>query len=160
MKKYIYYFFTFFLLSACGNSKYSVGNSIEDKALSAALKQLDKNPIDTVIQNQVKILYNDAAVTHLNNIEKYESSSEITKWDKIIKEYEILQKTTNVIMSSKNAISLINPSSFATEIETTKEKAANELYNNGISLLNNADGNKQNYRDAYFSFQKANELRF
>ncbi len=156
MKQYIYFFFAIILFSACGSSKYNVGNTVEDKALSAALKQLDKNPSDTAIQNQIKILYNDAAVTHLNNIEKYEQSNDIKKWDQIIKEYEILQKTYNVISSSKDAINLIKPSSFTQEIENTKQKAASELYANGIDLLNTADGNKQKYRDAYYFLKKAN----
>lgn len=156
MKKFYLIGTLLFILSACGGSKFSISNSPEDKLLTDALKLWEKKQGDTAVQNQLKKVYNDAVLSHLNLIELSEASMSVEKWDKVLKEYGLLQKITDVVNLSPAAASFLKPSNYGTEIENAKQKAAEEFYQHGLGLMKNAGENKEKYRDAYFAFKKAN----
>ena len=155
MKNLIYLFITLIILSSCGSSKYIAGNTVEDKVLAEALRKLDKRPGDTALQNSLKYLYNDAALAHLNNIERYQKLQNNDRYDKTIAEYQALQKLSEIIKSSSLARKFVTAPSYLNEIQKAKMDAAEDFYQYGLELIENSR-DKQSYRDAYSAFQKAN----
>lgn len=157
MKKFFYIGFMLFIFSSCGGSKFNISNSPEDKQLTEALKLWEKKQGDTAIQNQLKKVYNAAVLSHQNAIEANESTLSVEKWDNVLKEYALLQKITTVVKLSPSAAALLNPPNYNTEIQNAKQQGAQEFYNHGISLMKGGADNKENYRNAYFAFKKADE---
>ena len=156
MKKYFYTIALGVLLISCGSSKNSASKTSEDKALISALKKLDKNPDDPELKNALSKLYAEAAKVRLDNIEVYSSLTEITRWDKIIREYEALNQLTETISGSTIAYRLIKPVSYTTELSAVKQKAADEYYDRGISYLSGES--KTSARSSYSDLKKANSF--
>jgi hypothetical protein len=157
MKKYIYTFLSFliFLFTSCNSSK-SAKKTTEDKALLGVLKKLDKDPTNIELKNTITNLYTDAAKSHLNKIEVYNTLTEADKWIKIIKEYEALKKLSETIANSPAAAKLVNAPSYASEIQNAKQNGAEDYYNLGMYEMNKGD--KESFRNAYYAFRKANEF--
>lgn len=156
MKYYLYALLFVFVLSSCGSSRYAKTQTVEDKALVAAIKKVDKNPSDTMALNGLRELYNDAATQHLNNIEVYKTLSDESKWPKILKEYNALERLNNTVNSSKIASKYIRPISFTAEIQLARNQAAEDYYNLGLEFLQNND--KESARHAYSLFNKSAEM--
>lgn len=156
MKKYIYIFLyvLVFLFAACSSSK-TVSKTTEDKALLSILKKLDKDPSNTELKNTITNLYNEAAKSHLDKIEVYNTLTEADKWIKIIKEYEALNKLYQTIATSA-AAKLVSTQSYTSEIQRAKQNGAEAYYNIGIAEMENSD--KQSARNAYYAFRRANEF--
>jgi hypothetical protein len=157
MKKFLYIYFSFalFLFASCSSNK-GIQKTSEDKALFSVLKKLDKDPSNGELINTTTRLYNDAAKSHLDKIEIYNTLTEPDHWIKIIKEYEALRKLSDVINNSATAVKLVNPPSYSSEIQIAKQSGAEAFYALGISNLNMGD--KQASRNAYYAFKKVNEL--
>ena len=155
MKHLIYLSAFLLVLSSCGSSKYIAGNTVEDKVLGEALRKLDKKPGDTALQNSIKYLYNDAALAHLNNIERYQKLQNNDRYDKTIAEYQSLQKLSEIIKSSSIARKFVTAPSYLNEIQKAKMEAAEDFYQYGLEMIDNAV-DKLSYRNAYSAFQRAN----
>lgn len=144
------------VLSSCSNSRNSFANSPEDKALLEAVKKLDKKPSDTINQRSLLFLYDKAIQVHLNNVDAYQRLTEPDKWDKIVKEYQVLQHISDVVNSSKTAGNLLRTENYTAKIELTRESAAEDYYNIGMDYLN--DNSKQSSQEAYYAFKKAKDF--
>ncbi|MEP7251231.1 MAG: hypothetical protein ABI683_02590 [Ginsengibacter sp.] len=144
------------ILMSCGSSRNSIANTQEDIALLDAIKRLDKKPSDTSNQRNLFFLYDKATKVHLDNIATYNTLTEPDKWDKIIREYQVLQHISDVINGSKSAANLLHTENYTAKIELAKEDAAADYYNIGIDYLNNND--KQSSQDAYYAFKKARDF--
>ena len=97
MKTYIYIFLFIipFLFAACRSTKTS-----QDKDLFTAIKKFEKDPSNTELKNRITELYNNAAKSHLDKIEVYNTLTEADKWGKMLKEYEALRKLYETIATS------------------------------------------------------------
>ena len=142
------------MFAACSSSK-TVSKTTEDKALLSVLKKLDKDPSNTELKNTITNLYNEAAKSHLDKIEVYNTLTEADKWIKIVKEYEALNKLYQTIATSA-AAKLVSTQSYTSEIQSTKHNGAEAYYNIGIAEMENSD--KQSARNAYYAFRNANEF--
>ncbi len=116
------------LLGACGSSKSYLERSDEDKALQDAVKKLNKNPADEEARSALPVLYGSILKTHQARIKSYETGSDISRWDKIINEYEYLQSAYNSIVNSNPAFRLVTPENFSTQLLEVKEQAAEDYY--------------------------------
>lgn len=154
MIKYLSILFIAFTITSCGSSRHSISNTPEDNALSDAIKKMEKNSTGTATQNNLTNLYNAAINSHLDNIELYETLTEPDKWDKIIKEYNALQKLSNLVNGSDAASKLIQAPSYTAKIDLARENAAADYYNLGLQLLDESD--KKSSRDALNAFKKSN----
>ncbi len=143
-----------FLFAACSSGK-TVSKTTEDRALLSVLKKLDKDPSNTELKNTITGLYNEAAKSHLDKIEVYNTLTEADKWIKIIKEYEALNKLYQTIATS-TAAKLVSTQSYTSEIQSAKQNGAEAYYNIGITDIGNSD--KQSARNAYYAFRKADEF--
>jgi len=138
------------LLAAC-STKVST-KTPEDKDLLSAIKKLDRDPSNTELKNTVATLYNNAAKSHLDKIEVYNTLTETERWDKIIREYETLRNLSETVSNSAVVTKLINPPTYINELQAAKQRAAKEYYDLGISYLN--IGDKESSRNAYRAFKK------
>lgn len=157
MKKFIYIYLSIFAFSfvSCSTNK-SITKTSEDKALFSVLKKLDKDPSNTELKNTITNLYNEAAKSHLNKIEVYNSLTEADRWIKIVKEYEALKKLSEVIANSATAAKIVSSPSYTSELQAAKQSGAEEYYTIGIADVNNND--KQSARNAYYAFKKTDEF--
>ena len=156
MKYYLYLLFFTLIVYSCGNTRYGLTNTPEDKALIAAIKKVDKKASDTTALKGLMALYNDAATQHLNNIDLYNTISDESKWPNILREYSALESLNNIVRKSKVASGYINPISFSAEIQLARNAAAADYYNLGMEYLQNND--KESARHAYSLFSKSAEM--
>jgi hypothetical protein len=152
--KYIYIAVAL-LLAACSAGKNSTKTS-QDKDLLSAIKKLDREPSNTELKNTVATLYNNAAKSHLDKIEVYNTLTETDRWDKIIREYEALKNLSETVSNSAVVAKLINPPSYTNELQVAKQSGAKDYYDLGVSNLN--IGDKESARTAYRAFKKVNEF--
>ena len=153
MKKYIYIsfsFFTFLFISCSSGNKAS--KTTADKDLFSVIKKLDKNPSNIELKNRITDLYNNAAKSHLDKIEVYNTLTDADRWIKMVKEYEALKNLSEVIINS-SAAKLVNAPSYVSELQNAKQNGAEAYYNLGISNLD--IGDKPSARIAYYAFRKA-----
>jgi len=153
MIKYISLLAIIFAIMSCSNSRNAF-KTAEDNALVSAIKKIEKNPSDTATQKILHSLFENAKKLHLDNIALYESLTEVSKWDKILGEYDALQKIYNSVNASATAKKYINAESFTARAAVAREKAAGSYYELGLQLLDAND--KKSSRDALNAFKKSN----
>jgi hypothetical protein len=141
------------LVVSCASNKNYMERSNSDKALRDAVKKLNKNPSDENATQALPILYTSIQETHLGKIKSYSSSNELSRWDKILNEYEYLQDAYDVIINSDPAFKLVTPQSYSTNILETKQSAAEEYYIYANSFFDKPG--RDNARMAYSNFNKA-----
>ena len=129
MKTLIYVCFTALILSACASSKNYLERADEDKALSDAVKKLGKDPTDENAIQAVPVLYANIQKNHLAKIKDLKAGKELTRWDKIIDEYEDLQKAYDAIINSP-AFKLVNVQSYSVELYDAKQS---DVYKRQVS---------------------------
>ncbi|MEO6683446.1 MAG: hypothetical protein ABIN48_11555 [Ginsengibacter sp.] len=154
MRKFLIVLSVAFLFS-CGTSKKNTAIYSEDRILEEAVKNLDKNPSDTSLANSMHTLYKGAAQNHLYNIELYETMTEPGRWDKIIAEYNALQRLNTIINHSAAARIVVKPESYTAKIDIVKQHAAADNYEIGMNLMEENNG-KLSFREAFVFLKKAN----
>lgn len=148
--------FILLLFASCRSTRNTISNTPEDIALLNAIKKFDKSPSDTSLRNNLNSIYENAIKVHLDNIDVYTTLTEPGKWEKIIKEYQVLQRLSGVINGSSNAKKFLKTNTYDAKIEIVKENAAADYYTIGTDYLNNND--KESSRDAYYAFKKSQEF--
>lgn len=146
-----------FLLSlfACKSSKDYLERSDADKALQDAVKKLNKSDVDGKAEEAIPVLYKNISTARLSNIKNYQGLKDLSKWDKIIKEFLALQDAYNIIVESPAALRLVTPKNYTAEIEDSRHNAAVDYYEQAITYLNKTGRN--NAKKAYTHFKKADK---
>ena len=157
MKYYFYLLLSTAIWTGCVSSKDSKTASSEEKVLRNALKMLDQDPTNNELKKTVTTLYNSESKSHLDKIAALNNSAEISKWDKIIKEYQTLHNLSEIVIGYAEGSRLLKPALYVTELQTTRERAAESYYDLGDKYLK--DGDKESARKAYFSFRKSIEYQ-
>lgn len=137
---------------SCGSNKNYLERANSDKALQDAVKKLNKDAADENATLALPTLYSNIKEAHLGKIKSYSISSELSKWDKIITEYEYLQDAYDAIINSSPAFKLVTPQSFSTEILETKQAAAEDYYSYANSFFDKPG--RDNAKKAYSAFKK------
>ncbi|MEO6406053.1 MAG: hypothetical protein ABIY51_11265 [Ferruginibacter sp.] len=156
MKRILYFICLLILLVSCGTSKNYLERSDEDKALQDAVKKLSKSAGDQDAASALPILYNNIKLAHLAKIKSFANSTEITRWDKIISEYNALQTAHEAIINSSPAFKLVSPENFGTQLLETKQAAAENYYQSALGYLNRPG--RDNAKKAYTQFKKADKF--
>src|SRR5205085_4352661 len=155
MKHILYICSLCLILSACGSTKNYLDRSNEDKALQDAVKKLNKNSKDEKASEAIPVLYSNIQQSHLAKIKSYSNSKDISRWDKVIGEYENLQNAYDAVINSGPAFKLVNPKSYSTELLEAKQSAAEEYYQAGLNMATK-DG-RENAKKAYGFFKKSDK---
>jgi hypothetical protein len=154
MKKILYPIIAILILASCKTSKDYLLRSDEDKTLFDIVKKLNKHSDDEEATKALAEVYKLAQQRHLKRISTYSNDyKEISRWDKISNEYQILQNMYDAIDKSGAASRLVKPTSYQNEITDTRQSAAEDYYQQGETYL---DNNEREYaKKAYTSFKKA-----
>jgi hypothetical protein len=155
MKRLLLFMFTIILLYACASNKNYLERADADKALQDAVKKLNKNSSDENASQALPILYSSIIENHLAKIKSFGSNKELSRWDKIINEYEYLQDAYDAIINSSPAFKLVNPRSYSTELLETRQAAAEAYYVFATDFFDKQG--RDNARKAYNNFQKADK---
>ena len=129
---------TVIFFSCGGGNKFRASNT-EDKELFKAINALVKDPANKNARNDLAYLYADSKQRHLNNIEQLNASTYDTKWDGLVQEYTSLQNIYFAINSSLAMAQLVKPVNFSTELNQTKENAAEFYYRKGEEMMRVGD---------------------
>ncbi|HAO45917.1 MAG TPA: hypothetical protein DCQ97_03255 [Chitinophagaceae bacterium] len=156
--KYIFYaLLCLFMFSACSSAKKNyLERSDTDKALFDAVKALKKNSNDTAAGNALPTLYSLSQQRHLRRIESLQGMQELSRWDKIIDEYESMQGMHNAIIDVDAAYRAVTPANYQPNIYTLKQQAAQDYYNEAESYL--SLNGRDNAKKAYTHFKKADRF--
>jgi len=153
MKKFLFAIATVLVFVSCKTSKDYLSRSQDDKTLFDIVKQLNKHSDDANAAIALPQVYTTLQQKHLKNIEKYNSSTELGRWDKIAAAYGSLQGMYDAIDNSAAASRLVKAVNYEKEIAVVKEAAAGDYYQTGLTFF---DKNKrEDARRAYSYFKKA-----
>ncbi len=156
MKRLIYIVICMVALLSCRSSKNYLERSDADKALKDAVKKLNKSATDENATQALPVLYANISKLHLEKIKSYSSSKELTRWDKIIDEYQDLQEAYDAIINSSAAFKLVTPASYSSELFDARQNAAQEYYNYAQTLFQKTG--RDNAKKAYTHFKKAGKF--
>lgn len=155
MKKFILPTIIIIILSSCASSKTYLERNDADRALQDAVKKLTKNKSDEDALTAIPILYSNIKIDHLAKIKNYNSSSDMNRFDLLIKEYEALQNAYNAILNNTAAFKIVNPQYFGTELLETKQAAAEATYSAAENYL--AKQNREDAKRAYILFKRTDK---
>ena len=137
------------ILVSCKSSKPYLQRADEDKTLFDIVKSLNKRT-DTAGVNALPIVYQKAEQRHLANIHAYNNYTDLSRWDKLAKEYDILQDMHDAIVNSDAASALVKPTNYQDQVYAVAHDAAEDYYQQGNDLLANGDRNGIKKAYAYF----------
>jgi len=140
------------VLASCGSRKGYLDRNDADRALQDAVKKIKKSPDDEEARAAIPQLYKLIKQKHLDQINAYSSTSQLSKWDNIINEYQDLQHAYDAIINSTEAYKLATPESYSTQLLQCRDSAASAYYKNGSAYLENEG--RDNAKKAYNSFQR------
>jgi len=141
-----------FLLASCGSSQKFRASVSEDKPLFAAINELNKRPSNAKAQKDLQDFYSSSVSRHEDAITSYRSSNDDKRWDRIINELNALQNIYTSITSTAGISLLIRPKNYFQELQTAKEEAAADFYNEGNAFLEKET--RENSLMAYKAFKK------
>jgi hypothetical protein len=128
----------------------------EDKTFFDIVKRLNKKSTDEDATKALATVYQKAQERHLKKIAAYSNISDISKWDKLINEYNILQNMYNALDNSEAVGNLVRPVNYGQELAEVRTSAAEDYYQEGNRLLEN---NTRDFaRRAYNAYKKAESL--
>ncbi|MES2890525.1 MAG: hypothetical protein V4725_00895 [Bacteroidota bacterium] len=153
MKKMIPFLAGLFLLASCSSSRDYLLRGDEDKTMFDIVKRLNKKGTDEDATRAIAQVYDQVKQRHLKKIETYNTYNDISKWDKLINEYSILQNIFNAIDNSDAAARLVTPTSYVNELNAVKEAAAEDYYQLGNEFLGLES--RENARKAHAAFKKS-----
>lgn len=153
MKHILYLCLLSIIFYGCTGSKNYLDRGDEDRALSDAIKKINRSPGDENAINAIPVLYTNIKTRHLAKIESLKKDKDPERWKQIIKEYDDLQNAYDAIMNSAAAFKLVNAESFSSNIYDAKQSAAGEYYHNGQAYLEKSG--RDNAKKAYTSFKTA-----
>jgi len=152
--KFFYLIVSIVLLVSCRSSKPYLERADEDKTLFDIVKSLNKRT-DTAGVTALPIVYEKAEQRHLANIQAYINYTDLSRWDKLAKEYDVLQDMHDAIVNSDAASALVKPTNYANEVYDVAHGAADDYYSQGVDLLNS--GYRDDIKKAYAYFKKTDK---
>ena len=138
--------------SSCKTNKNLLERTDSERALQEAVKRLYKNSADQNAIEALPVLYKKIQEKRMDKIESLKASSDLGKWDKMIAEYNALQKARNTIIEAPPAYKIMKPESYENKINETVLAAAEDYYVYAQALLSKPG--RQNALQAYTAFGK------
>jgi hypothetical protein len=135
----------------CSSGKKSFVRGDYYDAVMQSISRLRQNPDNKKSQETLRTSYPLAIDWYETNAKNQIASNATNKWQLALQSYETINTMHDAIRQSPGALRVIpNPKNYYQEIGPLKEKAADELYTNGINLL--MKGNREDAKRAYLQF--------
>jgi len=155
MKNIYPFILSLFLIVSCSTSKEYLSRIDDDKAIFDAVKALGKHPDDSMALNALPALYRHASDKHLDKIAGLNTATGLSRWDKLISEYNYLQKMHDAIVMNPAASRVVRPVSYRATLDELAGRAAEDHYNAAAEYA--AKPGRENARLAYDYFLKADK---
>ena len=145
----------FFFSCKTAKKMYEKGNY--DEAVELAAKKLQKKPNDAATLDILQNAYRFAVEDHEARIRNNESSNNDLRWEWTYSEYLDLQRLYEAIRKSPAVFDIVRPTDYSSYVNTYREEAGNARYDRGLELMQS--NTKNSYKQAYYEFQKALDLK-
>jgi len=142
------------LFTACRGTMKWQASFTEDKPLYAAVNELIKHPDNVQAQQDVKNLYALSVDRHEQAVAVYRTSTDETRWDKMLREYDALQQMYTSAQSAPALLNFVQPHSYLQQMQDVRENAAAYYYEKGNHLM--AANTREQSLQANEAFGKAN----
>ena len=143
-----------FYLGACKTASKAYDKGDYKNAIELAVKKLQKDPNDGETRALLQNAYRFAVDNHEDKVRILSNSGNENRYEQIYSEYRQLQNFYE-LMRQYPALSFVKATDYSSYLETYKNKAADVHYQKGLALLNDGEGNKDDFRRAYSSFKNA-----
>jgi tetratricopeptide (TPR) repeat protein len=159
-KLYSILFITFLgviLFSSCKsvNKLYQKGDY--DEAVYTAVKKMQKNKLRGDTKERVADAYAKAVLAREEQIARLLQRNDELKWEAVTEEYMALQRLSDAINRSPEALEYVKPKSFTAQLADAREQAAQTRYNRGMYWMQQTD--KASARKAWYEFTAACRYR-
>jgi tetratricopeptide (TPR) repeat protein len=134
---------------------YEKGNY--DEAVELAAKKLQKKPNDAATLDILQNAYRFAVEDHEARIRNNSSSNNDLRWEWTYSEYLDLQRLYDAIRKVPAVYDIVRPTDYSSYVVTFQEEAGNARYDRGLALMQIQ--NKNSYKQAYYEFQRALDLK-
>lgn len=137
------------------NKLYQKGDY--DEAVLTAVKKIQKDKLTEETKEVMADAYAKAVNQRRDNIHGLEMRSDELKWEAIAYEYDKMQKLTDAINRSAEALQYVKPVDFRQDYANAADQAATVRQNRGLRLMQYSD--KQSAKNAYHEFIVALQYR-
>ncbi|PCJ67560.1 MAG: hypothetical protein COA58_00040 [Bacteroidetes bacterium] len=144
------------MLAACSSGKKRLEQGDYDTAVYKSVKRLQQKPNYSKAEKVLRQAYTLAVSEHMNVIEFHDKTDNPFKYDKMVREYELISYLNRAIRRYPLYSDLVSLVDVKDELVLTRGEAAFAHKREGIKLLDL--GNKQRARDAYHHFVQANKF--
>ncbi|MFN8347975.1 MAG: hypothetical protein U0X91_23420 [Spirosomataceae bacterium] len=149
--------FTLFSFIGCKTAKKAFKRGDYDESVLRAAEKLKDSPNSSNSADILKEAYPLALQQNLDDVARYQNSSEAFHWEPVANAYERLNKLYDALRKCPACERLVTVRNFLPEERDAREKAASERYEAGTVSMRNKE-NRQMARQAYEHFEKANAL--
>lgn len=156
MKKWWVICSAFFFLLGCGTAGSLTRTPEQDKDVLQAISKLAKSPGDATLQKAFESFYAEAVLNHQRKITEYKNSNQTSRWERIMSEYNFLNKLADAVQASSAASKLVQTHRYDEQYAEAKQNAIEAYYDEGTQLLQNND--REAAKLAYEVLEKANRL--
>lgn len=153
-KNYLLIILGLLLLVGCSSGKNRLEKGDYDTAVYQAVKRLNQKPNHTKAEKVLREAYTLAVGEHMQTIEYLDMSDGVFKYDRMSREYELINYLNNAIRRYPQYAGLVQLTDVREEMAFVKKQAAIAHHEEGRRLLQL--NSKQHARNAYFQFLDAN----
>jgi hypothetical protein len=156
MVRNILYLSALSVVIACSSGKQAFERGDYYGAVMQAIGRLRQNPDHAKSKETLRNSYPMAVEWLETDAKNQIASNSNNKWKNALESYQKINNMYEAIRQAPGALRVIpNPKSYYDQLGPIKEKAADELYNEGITSL--MKGNRADAKRAYFQFAEANQ---
>lgn len=146
-----------FILLGCSAGRRSLERGNYDQAVYKAVNRLQQNTRNQKALQTLSDAYSYAVEDHLDKIREAKLSSDILRWETVIREYENLNALADEIKRCPSCRTAVRaPQKYNAEIAEAQLNAAAVRYARGLKLLE--EGSRQSAKQAWFDFEKAGQF--
>jgi hypothetical protein len=141
----------------CKTAKKALKRGDYDESVLRAADKLRESPNASTSADVLKQAYPLAIQQNLDDVARYQNSSEAFHWEPIVNAYERLNKMYDALRKCPACERLVTVRSFMPEERAAREKAAAERYEAGMVAMRNKES-RQMARQAYEHFEKCDAM--
>lgn len=142
------------LVSACSSGKKHLEKGNYDLAVFKAVNRLQQTPNHKKASKALQEAYSLAVKGHLDNVNYFKKTSDVFKYDDIVKAYGMILKLNNEVKKYPKYTSLVRLYDVEDDYIVAKNTAAETHEAKGDQLLK--EGTKHAAREAYRHYEDAN----
>lgn len=155
MQKHIFYLSLAGLLFviACSSPKNQFEKGNYEKAVLLSIKKLQKKPSSAKQQAILKAAYGHAVQVSTQKITQYQQSNDRFKWDRVIAQYQEMQKLYSALLQCPGCLNLVTPNDYQIDLNEALLQGAQVYVEEGLAALNKQT--KVGGRTAFSHFAQA-----